>query len=90
MNTQVTEYIEQAPSEQHEIMKRIRSLIHESVKNVTEDFKWSRPIFKSDKNFAYLQANKAHVNLGFYYGFEKLNNPNNLLEGTGKQCDTSN
>ena len=31
-----------------------------------------------------MQANKNHVNLGFYKGFEKLNDPNGILEGTGK------
>lgn len=31
-----------------------------------------------------LQANKTHVNLGFYKDFEKLNDPDKKLEGTGK------
>ena len=84
MNKEVTEYIHNAPNEQKEIMEIVRNLIHQTVSNVTEEFKWSRPIFKTVKDFAYLQSNKNHVNLGFYSGFEKLNDPNNLLEGTGK------
>lgn len=84
MNEQVTEYIKNASKEQKEIMEIIRSLIHENGRNVTEEFKWSRPIFKSTKDFAYLQANKNHVNLGFYQDFEKLDDPKGLLEGTGK------
>ena len=84
MNTQVTDYINNAPEEQREIMHAIRSLLHQSGENVAEDFKWSRPIFKTKKDFAYLQANKTYVNLGFYKDFERLNDPNNLLEGTGK------
>lgn len=83
MNTQVTEYINNAPKEQKEIMEIVRSLIHQHSTDVTEEFKWSRPIFKSIKDFAYLQSNKNHVNLGFYKNFEKLNDPNGLLEGTG-------
>ena len=84
MNNQVTAYIENAPAEQKVIMETVRTLIHQAVPDVSEEFKWSRPIFKTTKDFAYLQANKNHVNLGFYKGFEKLNDPNNLLEGTGK------
>lgn len=84
MNKQVTEYIHNAPTEQKEIMEIIRSLIHKNVENVMEDFKWNRPIFKSTKDFAYLQSNKSYVNLGFYNGFEKLDDSKGLLEGTGK------
>ena len=83
MNAQVTEYINNAPKEQKEIMEAIRKLIHESVPGVTEEFKWSRPVFKSDKDFAYLKTAKAYVTLGFF-NFQKLNDPKNLLEGTGK------
>lgn len=84
MNKQITEYIDNAPIEQKEIMGIIRSLIHQNVQNITEEFKWSRPVFRLKKDFAYLQANKNHVNLGFYGNFEKLSDPDGLLEGTGK------
>ncbi len=84
MHNQVTEYIANAPVEQREILETVRDLIHQAVSNVTEEFKWSRPIFKTTKDFAYLQTNKNHINLGFYKDFEKLNDPDKLLEGTGK------
>lgn len=84
MNVQVTQYINTAPEEQKEIMNAIRSLIHHNIKNVTEEFKWSRPVFKMKKDFAYLQINKNHVNLGFYKDIDKLDDPDKLLEGTGK------
>lgn len=84
MNKEVTAYIENAAAEQKEILETVRTLIHQAVPNVSEEFKWSRPIFRTTKDFAYLQANKNHVNLGFYKGFENLNDPNKLLEGTGK------
>lgn len=84
MNEQISEYINNAPKEQKEIMELIRSLIHKNVENLTEEIKWNRPVFKSTEYFAYLQANKNHVNLGFYKDFEKLNDPKRVLEGTGK------
>jgi hypothetical protein len=83
MNPQITDYINASPKDQQEIMNHVRSLIHQSVSGVTEEFKWSRPVFKLEKDFAYLQANKKHVNLGFM-NFHKINDTNGILEGTGK------
>lgn len=80
----VTTYIENAPGEQRDIMILLRALLHDSVADVVEEFKWSRPVFSKGKSFAYFQANKGHVSVGFTRHFEKLNDPNGLLEGTGK------
>ena len=82
MNPQVTEYIENA-GKQKEIMEAIRKLIHETVPGVVEEYKWSRPVFKAQKDFAYLKTAKAYVTLGFFK-YDKLSDPNNLLQGTGK------
>ena len=38
---------------------------------------------KMSEQFCYVGLNKAHVNLGFYYGAD-LADPGGLLEGTGK------
>lgn len=84
MNLEVTQYIAQANPTQQEILQTLRAIIHQHVPLVQEEFKWSRPIFKTQKNFAYIQANAKHVNLGFYEGFEKLPDPTCKLEGTGK------
>lgn len=83
MNPQITEYINNKPKEQQDILNAIRSLLHQSVENVMDEFKWSRPVFKLKKDFAYLQANKNHVTLGFYIDLEKLNDSKGLLERTG-------
>ena len=82
MNSQVTEYIDKAPPEQQAIMNVLRELIHESVPGVSEEFKWSRPVFKAAKDFTYLKTAKAHVTLGFY-NFDKIEDKGNRLEGTG-------
>ncbi|HLW38919.1 MAG TPA: DUF1801 domain-containing protein [Brumimicrobium sp.] len=84
MNVQINDYIEKADTVQSEIMQKVRGLIHQNIPNIKEEFKWNRPIFKTTKDIAYLQANKTHVNLGFYKDFEKLNDPDKKLEGTGK------
>ena len=83
MNEQVTAYINEATAEQKLIMEMLRQLIHDTVPQVVENFKWSRPIFSTNKDFAYLKTAKNYVTLGFFQ-FKKLNDPQNLLEGTGK------
>ena len=83
MNNNVTEYINQAPDQQKKIMEIVRQLIHENAGQVQEEFKWSRPVFRNEKDFAYLKTAKAYVTLGFF-NFQKLDDPGNLLEGTGK------
>lgn len=83
MNQQVTDYINEASGEQKRIMERIRELIKESVPNSTEEFKWSRPVFRNEKDFAYLKHAKKYITLGFF-NFEKLRDEDNRLEGTGK------
>lgn len=82
-NKEVSNYISIAPGEQKTIMEKIRRIIFESVPKVKESFKWSRPIFSTEKDFAYLQKTKNHVSLGFFNA-EKLEDKGNRLEGTGK------
>lgn len=84
MNTQVTDYINQSPDEQRKIMEEIRRLIHGSVDGVTEEFKWSRPVFKKSKDFAYLKIAKSYVTLGFF-NFTKIDDRHNKLEGIGQE-----
>lgn len=84
MNDQVTEYIQNAPLEQQKIMETVRSIIFQSIPNAKEEFKWNRPIFKTTKEFCYFQSTKNYATIGFTKDFEKLNDPNNILEGTGK------
>ena len=83
MNNQVTSYIQQAPEEQRKIMDAVRQLIHESVNDVQEEFKWSRPVFRKGQDFAYLKIASTYVTLGFFQ-YQKLDDPDHLLEGSGK------
>jgi hypothetical protein len=81
-NQQVTEYIDNATEEQVEILEALRKLIHESVDNVSEEIKWSFPVFTKTKDFAYLRFAKKHITLGFY-NIDKIQDPDNLLDGEG-------
>jgi hypothetical protein len=82
MNPQVSEYISRAQPEQRAIMETIRQLLHESVDGLVEEFKWSRPVFRKNKDLAYLKTAKAHITLGFFNS-EKISEGSHLLEGSG-------
>jgi hypothetical protein len=79
----VTHYIEKAGEPFSKIMKIVRTLIHETVPEVSEELKWGQPVFKSKKDFCYLKAAKHHVNLGFMKA-QILDDSDGLLQGTGK------
>ena len=83
MNPQITDYINNSTEEQKAIMEELRQLIHQEVPGVQENYKWSRPIFTTNKDFAYLKTAKAYVTFGFMHA-EKLKDNLHLLEGTGK------
>jgi hypothetical protein len=83
MNTQISDYINNAVEQHKLIMTRVRAILHEAVPGVKESYKWSRPVFGTTRDFAYLKTAKNHVTLGFY-NFRKLVDKNNLLEGAGK------
>lgn len=82
INQKVSDYIAKAPEAQIQILETLRSLIHQSVTDVSEEVKWNMPVFKQTKDFAYLRFSKQHVTLGFYR-FDKIDDPENLLEGEG-------
>ncbi|MDR7131923.1 hypothetical protein J2X69_004289 [Algoriphagus sp. 4150] len=83
MNEQITKYISEATEEQRKIMEAIRLLIHKEVPSVEENFKWSRPVFSTDSDFAYFKTSKSHLTFGIF-NYEKIKDHKNLLEGTGK------
>jgi hypothetical protein len=83
MNSEITNYIALAPDKQQDIMTKIRKLIHETVSDTVEEFKWSRPVFTKIKGFTYLLCNKNDVTVGFTKNIEKLEDPHGILQGSG-------
>ena len=81
-NQEVTNYINNASEEQIKLLEILRQLIHESVSNISEAIKWGFPVFSNKKDFVYFRCSKKHITLGFY-NFEKIEDFENLLEGTG-------
>lgn len=81
---EVDTYITDAPIELQATLSVLRDLIFTAVPQTKESFKWKQPVYSTAKDYLYLKANKAHVNLGFF-NFEKIENPAYPLEGTGKR-----
>ncbi len=79
----VSDYIQKAPATQAEIMEQLRQLIHDAVPGTTEAIKWGFPVFTKAKNYAYFRTTQKHITLGFY-NTEKIDDRDNLLEGTGE------
>src|SRR5690554_37311 len=80
---QVTGYINQASDEQRRIMETVRDLLHDSIKGIKEEIKWSRPVFNNGTDLVYFKTAKSYVTVGFF-NYNKLSDPDSLLEGTGK------
>lgn len=83
MNEEVSQYIAAAPAGQREILEVLRQLLREAVPEAQEEFKWSRPVYRTRTDFAYFKTAKAYVTLGFNKA-SLLQDPDGRLEGTGK------
>ena len=83
MNQEVTTYIENSKETNQAVLNSLRELIFSLVPNANEQFKWSRPVYTTDKDFCYLKTTKKAVTLGFFE-FDKIKTNNHLIEGTGK------
>jgi hypothetical protein len=69
----IDDYIESLPTFSKEICFIIRKLIHQSTKNVLEDWKWNRPIFSNQSMVCGFSAHKNHVSLTFFDGANMTN-----------------
>ncbi len=81
---EVDTYIAESPDAHQDTLRALRDLIFAAVPETKESFKWKQPVYSTAKDYLYLKANKAHVNLGFF-NFDKIENPAYPLEGTGKR-----
>ena len=80
----VEEFIRKASPAIRPVLRELRQLVREQLPEATEEIKWGRPVYSMKHIVCYLAAAGDHANLGFYRGIE-LEDPNGLLEGTGKK-----
>lgn len=62
----VDTYIASVQPWAQEILSHLRELVHETVPEVEEEMKWSRPHFAYNGIFAGMSAFKAHCSFGFW------------------------
>ena len=79
----VDEYIDKQKPDDAELCIVLRNMILTSDKTLKEDIKWKLPCYSNAKNVLYFVVYSSHVNLGFYYGKQLVDN-DKLLEGSGK------
>jgi hypothetical protein len=83
VNPEVTSYIEASPNDQGVILHSIRSIIHNTIPEFSEQIKWGRPVFSlRGKDILYLKTAKAYVTLGFFNALSIADDKR--LEGNGK------
>jgi len=82
LNQDITNYIQGANDQQIMLLEELRQLIHNTIPGTKEAIKWGFPVFGCPKDYTYLRFSKKHITLGFY-NIDKIDDPDNLLEGTG-------
>ena len=82
-NAEVDMFIAKLKPPDKELVKALRKLVLETSP-MEEAVKWGFPHFSQNGAVCAIIPYKDHVNLEFYRGTE-LNDPNGLLEGTGKK-----
>ena len=93
LNPEVFEnWLADQPEAQHQLIRDIRSAIIASGNNFMEGIKWGTPGYWlpeiSRRNIVYIAPHNNYIRLGFFNG-ATMPDPDNLLEGTGKNSDTS-
>lgn len=78
----VDAYIKSHRGWQREALQMIRSVIRETVPDITESIKWSQPVFELGGPVCYLKAFNNYINFGFWRGTELTDNAG-LLVGDG-------
>lgn len=77
-------WLDEVPDSESSLAAAVIAFVRTTVDEVAETMKWNNPCFVVDgSNCLYVAAQDGYVNLGFYEGAH-LEDPTDLLEGTGK------
>ncbi len=82
-NAEVDAFVAKLKPPNKELAKALRKLVLE-ISPMEEAVKWGFPHYSQNGGVCAIIPYKDHVNLEFYRGTE-LDDPNGLLEGTGKK-----
>jgi hypothetical protein len=67
-----------------ELARSVRQLILSTIEGLDEVVKWGHLVYEKDRMICSIMVHKSHINLQIWRGAE-LNDPENILEGDGKQ-----
>lgn len=63
----------------------LRNLIVKALPEASESIKWGVPVYEQDGLVCAIRATREYIALQFYTAGISLNDPDGLLEGTGKK-----
>jgi hypothetical protein len=61
-------YIGGLPDAQRDVVAHLRALVHEADPGITEEWKWSTPVFAHDGMVCAIGAFKDHLKINFFKG----------------------
>jgi hypothetical protein len=77
-------YVRDENPELRKVVRRLRSFVKKCVPGTKETVNaWGIPTFGKKDSFCFFMVGKNHVTFGFHFG-TSLDDPEGLLEGTGK------
>ena len=78
-------YLSATPESIRGLLIGLRGILLKNFPDFDEAFKWGNPVYSADQNLCYIASSKNHMKLGFFVHGPKLDDPEELIEGTGKK-----
>tara|TARA_B100000315_G_C14596161_1_gene599731 strand:+ start:22097 stop:22456 length:360 start_codon:yes stop_codon:yes gene_type:complete len=90
MNTRISKkefesYLSSTPESNRCLLTGLREILLKNFPDFNEAFKWGNPVYSTNNNLCYIAVSRNHVKLGFFVHGPKLDDPDELIEGTGKK-----
>ena len=76
-------FLEKIPVGHHDLIRALDDLIMRAVPALRSSIKWGNLTYRYHQNICAIVSHKYYINLQFWNG-NHLNDPQNLLTGTGK------
>ncbi len=67
------------------LARELRAVIRRAVPEASESIKWGMPVYEDDGMICAIRPARDHVALQFYGKGARLEDPEGLLEGTGRR-----
>lgn len=80
----IESYISTLDGERRAIAEKLRAIVKKAAPGSDEMLKWGMPVYSKGGLLCYFRAFGGHVAFGFYDHRDLLEDPEGLLEGTGK------